>query len=80
LADVSESHKPTQPLTPSRDIGIGVDIPVSLNVILGRHVRGIASDRDLVGPLPNSDIVDSHVVWQVELFPVDSLPIVGLEH
>jgi hypothetical protein len=65
---------------PGSDVGIAVDFNVTFNVVFGGHIWGIAAEG--TGPIASliyTDEIDSEVVWEFHIGPVDHLEIVGLE-
>ena len=52
---------------------------MTFNVVLSRHIWGIAAEA--TGPiasLVDTDVIDSEVVGELHIRPVDELEIVGL--
>jgi len=52
---------------------------MTFNVVLSRHIWGIAAEA--TGPiasLVDTDVIDSEVVGELHIGPVDELEIVGL--
>ena len=78
---VSYVHEGRRKLTgcPGSNVGIAVNFDVTLNVILSGHIWGIAAEA--TGPiasLVDTDVIDSEVVGELHIRPVDELEIVGL--
>jgi hypothetical protein len=64
---------------PGSNIGIAVDFNVTFNVVFGGHIWGIAAEG--TGPIASlvyTDEIDSEVVGEFHVSPVDHLEIVGL--
>jgi hypothetical protein len=64
---------------PGGNVGIAVDFNVTFNVVFGGHIWGIAAEG--TGPIASlvyTDEIDSEVVWEFHIGPVDHLEIVGL--
>lgn len=52
---------------------------MTFNVVLGRHIGGVtAQSTGSIGSLVYSDIIDSEVVWELKVCPIDHLEVVGL--
>lgn len=65
---------------PDGNVWVGVDVHVSLDVILGGHIRRVAAEcARAVVTLIHADIVDTEVVWELHVCPIDHLEVVGLE-
>jgi hypothetical protein len=78
---VSYAHEGRKKLTrcPGSNIGIAVDFNVTFNVVFGGHIWGIAAEG--TGPIASlvyTDEIDSEVVGEFHVSPVDHLEIVGL--
>jgi hypothetical protein len=64
---------------PGGDVGIGVDLHVSFNVVLCGHIWGVTAEgTGSVASLIHTHIVDSEVVGELQMGPVDKLEVVGL--
>ena len=62
---------------PSGEVWVGVDFGVSCNIICGRFVWGIASDRSgAVVSLIHPDVVYPEVIWEDQVAKVDILEVV----